>query len=222
VAVFGWIAEQSEPPRPWDLRRIGWDLSADATGAHVRLVDARSGTGPFSGLEPALCLFIGVGSGRERARLLDAGAGDAVSGAVTLAELAWRAHRVAERRDSLPRRRDIGPLTLDLLHRDARAGERWLALHPREFALLWRLSERPGERVTRARLLREVWRLEYEPGTNSVEVHVSRLRAKLAAAGIADLVQTDPLGGYRVTRHEASPLPLEPPARPPCASAISC
>jgi DNA-binding response OmpR family regulator len=47
-------------------------------------------------------------------------------------------------------------------------------------------------------LLREVWRLEFEPGTNSVEVHVSRLRARLASAGVAGLVETDPAGGYRV------------------------
>ena len=45
-----------------------------------------------------------------------------------------------------------------------------------------------------------MWRLDFEPGTNSVEVHVSRLRAKLAAAGIAGLVETDPPGGYRLAR----------------------
>ena len=83
-----------------------------------------------------------------------------------------------------------GPLTLDLFHRDARAGERWLALHPREFALLWRLAEQPGEPVSLATLLREVWRLEFEPGTNSVEVHVSRLRAKLALAGMPRLIES--------------------------------
>ena len=63
--------------------------------------------------------------------------------------------------------------------------------------MLWRLAERPGKPVTRATLLRDVWRLEFEPGTNSVEVHVSRLRSKLAQAGIRGLVETDPCG-YRV------------------------
>ena len=42
--------------------------------------------------------------------------------------------------------------------------------------------------------------LEFEPGTNSIEVHVSRLRAKLAFAGIHGLVETVPPGGYRVAR----------------------
>jgi len=196
VSEFGWIAERCEPPRQWDLRRIGWTLSADPAGPHVRLVDARAG-GEGEG-DPSLCLFVGVDCGRERARLLDAGCGDALPATVDLPELAQRARRVAVAGARLPRLRAAGPLTLDLFHRDARAGERWLALHPREFALLWRLTEHPGKTVGRATLLREVWRLEFEPGTNSVEVHVSRLRAKLALAGIHKLVETDRGGGYRV------------------------
>jgi two-component system OmpR family response regulator len=98
----------------------------------------------------------------------------------------------------LPRRRAVGPVTLDLVHRDAHAGGAWLHLHPREFALLWRLADRPGARVTRAELWRDVWRLKHQPETNSVEVHVSRLRTKLAIAGCAGLVETDPRGGYRL------------------------
>lgn len=195
MPVFGWIAERRELPRPWDLRRIGWTLSTDPAGAPVRLVDGRAHASPD---DLARCLYVGVDCGRERARLLEAGCGDAVPSSVGLRELARRARRVAERGESLPRRRELGALTLDLLHRDARAGQRWLALHPREFALLWRLAERPGEPVARTTLLREVWRLEIEPGTNSVQVHVSRLRAKLAAAGLDGLVETDPCGGYRV------------------------
>ena len=198
MSVFGWIAAHGEPPPQWDLRRIGWILAADPAGGEVRLVDSRAGEAPPAGGDPALCLFVGVESGRERARLLDAGCGDALPADIGLPELAQRARRVAAARARLPRLRVAGPLTLDLLHRDARAGERWLALHPREFALLWRLAERPGERVARTTLLREVWRLEFEPGTNSVEVHVSRLRAKLATSGVAGLVETDPRGGYRL------------------------
>jgi DNA-binding response OmpR family regulator len=156
--------------------------------------------------DPARCLFLGVECGVERARLLEAGAGEALRTEVDLCELAQRARRIAAARECLPRRRQIGQLTLDLLHRDARCGESWLALHPREFALLWRLAERPGERVTRARLLRDVWRLEFEPGTNSLEVHVSRLRAKLAAAGIEGLVETDLPGGYRLAAPRSTPV----------------
>lgn len=198
MSEFGWIAARCEPPRQWDLRRIGWTLSADARGGHVRLVDARDSEAAMADGDPALWLFVGVECGSKRAQLLDAGCGDALPADVDLAELAERARRVAAVRARLPRQRAVGPLVLDLLHRDARAGERWLALHPREFALLWRLVERPGETVGRATLLREVWRLDFDPATNSIEVHVSRLRAKLALAGITQLVETVPSGGYRV------------------------
>lgn len=68
----------------------------------------------------------------------------------------------------------------------------------REFGLLWRLSDNPGERVTRKQLLSDVWRINHEPETNSVEVHVSRLRSKLALAGCETLVETAPEGGYRL------------------------
>ena len=66
-----------------------------------------------------------------------------------------------------------------------------------------------AERVTRARLLHDVWRLDFEPGTNSLEVHVSRLRAKLAAAGIVGLVETDPRGGYRLAGRGGAPVDLQ-------------
>jgi two-component system OmpR family response regulator len=223
VSVFGWIAKYREPPPQWDLRRIGWTLSDEGAAATVWLIDGRSRRHATPAGSPASCLFVGIDSGRERARLLEAGCGDAVPANVGLPELARRARRVAERGDTLPRCRELGRLSLDLLYRDAHAGERWLALHPREFALLWRLAERPGISVPRTTLLRDVWRLEFEPGTNSVEVHISRLRAKLAAAGLAGLVETDPSGGYRVTsRDRFEPLSQLPSSPPPCASAISC
>jgi DNA-binding response OmpR family regulator len=205
VLVFGWASEAQEPPPQWDLRRAGWAIGASAA---VVLVDRRGPPRPVPG-DPARCLLLGVESGGERARLLAEGVGDALPGAITLPELDQRARRFAAATAFLPRLRDVGPLTLDLLRRDARRGQRWLALHPREFELLWRLAERPGERVSRARLLREVWRLDFEPGSNSVEVHVSRLRAKLAAAGIEGLVETDPHGGYRLAEPRRAPVDLQ-------------
>lgn len=219
MSVFGWIAEHREPPPRWDLRRIGWTLSADAADGQLHLIDARAAAAAPEG-DRSLCLFVGVDCSRERARLLDAGCGDALPANVDLPELAQRARRIAEASARLPRWRHAGPLTLDLLRRDARAGERWLALHPREFELLWRLAERPGEPVSRARLLREVWRIDFEPGTNSVEVHVSRLRSKIATAGFAGLIETHPPAGYRIAASRDAPA--EPRDRRVCAAPISC
>ncbi|OGS52458.1 MAG: hypothetical protein A3J40_04030 [Erythrobacter sp. RIFCSPHIGHO2_12_FULL_63_10] len=96
----------------------------------------------------------------------------------------------------LPRFREAGDATLDLLHRDGRVEDRWLGLHPREFELLWRLAERPGERLTKRQLLAEVWHLHHIPETNSVAVHVARVRAKLETFGLSHILVTHPNGGY--------------------------
>lgn len=99
---------------------------------------------------------------------------------------------------ALPRWVQVGPLILDLLYRDARLDDRWLHLNPRLFELLWRFAESPRERLTRQTLLRDVWRLNHEPETNSLEVHIYRLRKRLAVHGFEAMIVTDPLGGYRL------------------------
>lgn len=96
----------------------------------------------------------------------------------------------------IPRFREAGDVMLDLFHRDGRIDDRWLGLHPREFALIWRLAQQPGERMTRPQLLAEVWRINYEPETNSLAVHVARVRAKLEPFGLSRLIATHPDGGY--------------------------
>ncbi len=96
----------------------------------------------------------------------------------------------------LPRFRAVGEVTLDLFHRDGRVDDHWLGFHPREFELFWRLAETPGKRVSKRQLLSEVWRINFEPETNSVAVHVARVRSKLEAYGLTALLATHPDGGY--------------------------
>lgn len=96
----------------------------------------------------------------------------------------------------IPRFIEAGDVTLDLFHRDGRVEDRWLHLHPREFELLWRLAQNPGERLTRKQLLADVWRIDREPGTNSVAVHVARVRSKLDHFGLGRMLVTHPQGGY--------------------------
>lgn len=98
----------------------------------------------------------------------------------------------------IPRFRQAGEVTLDLFHRDGRVDDHWLAFHPREFELLWRLAEEAGRRVTKRQLLIDVWRIDYEPETNSVAVHVARIRGKLEPLGLAGILATHPDGGYYV------------------------
>lgn len=95
-----------------------------------------------------------------------------------------------------PRFREAGDLTLDLIHRDARVDDRWLGLHPREFALLWRLAETPGERLPGPQLRAEAWRIVREPRVDGIDAHIARLRKKLVVAGLADLIGTDAGGCY--------------------------
>lgn len=98
----------------------------------------------------------------------------------------------------IPRFREIGEVTLDLLHRDGRVQDRWINFYPREFELLWRLSERPGLPVSRRQLLADVWRITIEPETNSVAVHVARIRSKLMPFGLDHMLVTHPDSGYYV------------------------
>jgi len=150
--------------------------------------------------------MLGVEDPAERAQLLTMGCAEALPAITDGHELQARALRVSDMFGMLPRWRTCGPLTLDLFHRDARHGARWLGLHPREFGVIWRLADTPGERVTRKQLLKDVWRINHEPETNSVEVHVSRLRSKLAEAGCGGLVATAPKGGYMLS--ESTPFML--------------
>lgn len=96
----------------------------------------------------------------------------------------------------IPRFREAGDVMLDLFHRDGRVDDRWVGFHPREFELLWRLAQQPGERLTRKQLLLDVWRIDFEPETNSVAVHVARVRSKLDPFGLSSILATHPEGGY--------------------------
>jgi DNA-binding response OmpR family regulator len=98
--------------------------------------------------------------------------------------------------------------------RDAFAPRGPVQLHPREFDFLWRLMDTPGEPVSRTQLIRDVWRLAHVPETNSVAVHASRVRKKLADAGVSDVVRSSPCGGYFVAGSTPRALPLVNPESP--------
>lgn len=127
---------------------------------------------------------------------LDAGAADAVSHPVDPFELAARVDvRV---RSHLPGETSIGELRIDRVRREAsRAGFR-IPLVPREFALLLYLAERRGDFVSRRELLEQVWGLRFDPGTNVVAVHVSKLRAKIDRGFAVPMIHGVKGLGYRL------------------------
>lgn len=108
--------------------------------------------------------------------------------------------------------REAGDLTLDLTHRDGRVEDRWLGLDPREFAILWRLAARPGEPVSDAELIADLWRARQ--GTEAADLArlIVRLRAKLAAFGLADLVAAGRGGGHALAARPS--LGLAPGSEP--------
>ncbi len=92
--------------------------------------------------------------------------------------------------------REAGDLTLDLFHHDGRVDDRWLGLHAREFAILWRLAARPGRSVSRAELIADLSRVRFGCNAGNIGEHVDRLAVKLRGFGLAGLVAPHPDGGY--------------------------
>ena len=211
MAQFGWISA-GPIPADYDLRRCAWDLiAADTATAGGTVPLLLLGQTVAAGLRTrtarAAVTLVGIDDPIRRAHFLALGFGEVLPSEVTLDELVERMRRVARALAALPRRRGHGLLQLDLLTREGYVGERRLALHPREFALLWRLAESPGEPVAADALLSEVWQLQFKPETNSLAVHVCRLRAKLAVAGLAQIIRTTPDGAYVLTADPAAVKP---------------
>ena len=97
----------------------------------------------------------------------------------------------------------VGDLELDRLsHRVTRAGQE-VALQPREFRLLEYLMRHAGQVVTRTMLLEHVWDYHFDPQTNVIDVHVSRLRAKLDKGQAMPMIHTIRGAGYILRADEA-------------------
>lgn len=218
MRTFRWISTQ-DIPEAFDLRREGWRMVAADEERLEGLVVVHSPTLGSNGWlrllsaggEEArrLMLVCGVDAPAERVALLELGVGDVLEQNVSPVEYHARALRLAKLTYWLPRRRTIGPLQLDLLARDAFFEGSPLSLKALEFGLLWRLSDSPDVAVSRQALIHDVWRLAFMPATNSLAVHMSRLRARLANVGLAHIVQTTP-GGYCLRMPDADYPAIHP------------
>jgi two-component system OmpR family response regulator len=90
-------------------------------------------------------------------------------------------------------------LELDRLARQVRRGKRKIVMQPREFRLLEYLMLHEGEVVTRTMLLEAVWDFHFDPGTNVIDVHISRLRRKIDDGETPPLLHTVRGAGYRLS-----------------------
>jgi len=92
----------------------------------------------------------------------------------------------------------VQDLRMDLLARTVQRGDATIELQPREFRLLEYLMRHAGQVVTRTMLLEHVWDYHFDPQTNVIDVHVSRLRAKIDKGFEAPLLETVRGAGYRL------------------------
>lgn len=133
----------------------------------------------------------------HRVEGLNAGSNDYLGKPFSTDELLARVKALWHGRDRSPvTRLEVGDLEMDLLARTVHRGGKKIDLQPREFRLLEYLMRHAGQVVTRTMLLEKVWDYHFDPQTNVIDVHISRLRAKIDK-GFADaLLHTVRGAGY--------------------------
>jgi two-component system, OmpR family, response regulator len=134
----------------------------------------------------------------DRVKGLQAGGDDYLTKPFAFAELLARLQALLRRSGgaSEPTRLTVGDLTLDLLSRRVERGGTPLDLRPREFALLQYLMRHPGRVLSKTMILSHVWGYSFDPGTNVVDVLVSRLRDKVDEGFDTKLIHTVRGAGY--------------------------
>lgn len=152
---------------------------------------------------PRLPLIVVTARDDMRSKLdsLNGGADDYITKPFSIAELTARIHtrlRWCEQDGALLA---AGPVMLDLASRRATFAGRSVVVSAREASLLAAFLRHPGELLSRDELLRLVWEIEFDPGSNVVDVYVAALRRKLGP----DVIETVRGRGYRLRRPAAAP-----------------
>ena len=140
-----------------------------------------------------------LGDVDRRVEGLEAGADDYLAKPFAYSELHARIRALARRpAASAPATTELvaGPLRMDLLARVVTRGSRMIELLPTEWRLLEYMMRHPDQVLTRTMLLEQVWDFAFDPTTNVVDVHVSRLRRKLEITGEPPVIRTMRGAGY--------------------------
>jgi two-component system OmpR family response regulator len=186
----------------------GYTLAAEG-GFDVLIVDrmlpSRDGLSIVKALRdkgdrtPVLILSA-LGNVDDRVKGLRAGGDDYLTKPYAFSELLARVEALSRRAapEEQATRYAVGDLVLDRLsHRVTRGGQQ-IALQPREFRLLEYLMKHAGQVVTRTMLLEHVWDYHFDPQTNVIDVHVSRLRSKVDKGFATPLLHTVRGAGYMI------------------------
>ncbi|MGQ7935880.1 winged helix-turn-helix domain-containing protein [Paraburkholderia sp. D1E] len=140
----------------------------------------------------------------ERIRGLKAGGDDYVVKPFAFGEVLARLEALARRSDEsyAETTLKVGDLSIDLLSRKAARAGQPIALKPREFKLLEYLMRHADQVVTRTMLLENIWDYHFDPQTNVIDVHVSKLRHKIDAGFERSLLRTVRNAGYVLTAND--------------------
>ncbi len=168
-----------------------------------RMLPERDGLSVISGLRerknatPALILSA-LGQVDDRVTGLRAGGDDYLSKPYAMSELLARVEVLGRRRGTrdVEMHYQVGDLELDRLSHEVRRGGKTIILQPREFRLLEYMMKNAGQVVTRTMLLENVWDYHFDPQTNVIDVHISRLRSKIERDFGEPLLHTVRGSGY--------------------------
>jgi two-component system OmpR family response regulator len=151
------------------------------------------------GIRTPAIVISALGRLDDRVRGLRAGGDDYLPKPFALIELVARMEAVLRRpAETRETRLRLGPLEIDLLSRRASRSGRLLDLNGRELDLLEYFLRRPGDIVTRSMLLQDVWGYRFEPRSNVVDVHMSKLRRKVDLPDETPLFRNVRGQGYRL------------------------
>ncbi len=141
-----------------------------------------------------------LGEVDDRVKGLKAGGDDYLTKPFAFAELVARVEALARRAapEESTTRYTVADLTLDRLTHKVHRGDQQILLQPREFRLLEYLMRHAGQVVTRTMLLENVWDYHFDPQTNVIDVHISRLRGKIDKGFDKPLLHTVRGAGYTI------------------------
>ncbi len=153
-----------------------------------------------SQVQTPILMLTARGAVEDRVAGLQAGADDYLVKPFAMAELLARVAALLRRGRSVDSSQTIqvGDLTLDLLRREARRGDRIIELTVKEFALLEYLMRHPGQVLTRSQILDHVWRYDSENVSNVVDIYIHYLRDKIDRGFAHPLIKTVRGVGYRI------------------------
>jgi len=141
------------------------------------------------GIKVPVLVISALSSIDEKVKGLRAGGDDYLAKPFAMVELVARVQSLLRRLDDVRTTRlRVGDLEMDLIEQTVYRGDTRIDLLPREFKLLEFFLRRPGQVITRAMLLQEVWGYHFSIETNVVDVHISNLRKKIEVRGAPSLL----------------------------------